>query len=329
MLAATSLAQDSQALVLDLHSFLNDLDPARWRDEKASSLSDQLQDLLARAAALKLAYAEATDKHLDTIRQRFTELEELLRAQAPSAADAAGEARDAWMRFRASAAPAYDALAASLLDQDVEVPRLRPTNYARNVFHVAAAALGIAVVEFAPALLDDGAFWVSVIACTAAAMGWAMELSRRVSQRANRLMMWIFSPVAHPHEAHHVNSATWYTSALALLSLTGEPVVCAAALAVLGVADPMAAIIGKRFGRTRFDNGRSLEGTIAFVISGGLAAFAIVLALHPEVGVVRAAAMAFAGALLGGVAELWVSRIDDNLAIPVCAGAAAWAVLLF
>jgi dolichol kinase len=330
MLAATpTFEQTFRELVLEIHQFLNDLDPARWRDEKASSLSAQLADIQARAAALKAEYAEASDQRLDAIRQRFAELEELLRAKAPSAADAADQARESWMRFRTDAAPAYDALAASLLDQDVEVPRLRPTNYARNVFHVLAAVIGVVVVEVAPLLVADGAFWVAVIACTAAIMGWTMELSRRVSERANRFMMWVFSPVAHPHEAHHVNSATWYTSALALLSLTGEPVVCAAALAILGVADPMAAIVGKRFGRTRFANGRSLEGTTAFVVSGGLAAFAAVMALHPEVGAGRAAAMALAGALLGGLAELWVSRIDDNLAIPVCAGAAAWAVLLF
>ncbi len=329
MLAATpSLEQTCRELVLEIHQFLNDLDPARWRDEKASSLSAQLADIQARAAALKIEYAEASDQRLDAIRQRFTELEELLRAEAPSV-ESDDPARESWMRFRTDAAPAYDALAASLLDQDVEVPRLRPTNYARNVFHVLAAVLGIVVVEVAPMLVTDGAFWVAAIACSAAIMGWSMELSRRVSERANRFMMWVFSPVAHPHEAHHVNSATWYTSALAILSLTGEPVICAAALAILGVADPMAAIIGKRFGRTRFANGRSLEGTTAFVVSGGLAAFAVVMALHPEVGVGRAAGMAFAGALLGGLAELWVSRIDDNLAIPVCAGAAAWAVLLF
>ena len=134
-----------------------------------------------------------------------------------------------------------------------------------------------------------------------------MEIGRVFSERINDLLMRLFSLVSHPHEAHHVNSSTWYVSALALLSLTFEPMVCAAALAVLGLGDPVAAIIGKRWGRHRLENGRSLEGTAAFIGAGAAAAALTLTLAHPGASAGLIAAMSLAAAVVGGVTELFWS----------------------
>ena len=165
---------------------------------------------------------------------------------------------------------------------------------------------------------------VTWIACAVAIMGWTMEISRRISARANRAMRWVFSQVAHPHEAHQVNSATWYVTALALLSLMHAPMTCVVALAVLGFADPAAAVIGKRWGRHRLSNGRSIEGTAAFVVAGTVASMAAITIGYPAVALVPALTIAIVASLCGGLTELSLRRIDDNLAIPLSSGVAAF-----
>ena len=57
-----------------------------------------------------------------------------------------------------------------------------------------------------------------VIAGVACVLAWAMEISRRRSQRINEAILRVLSPIAHPHEVRRVNSATWYTTALAIMA---------------------------------------------------------------------------------------------------------------
>ena len=93
-------------------------------------------------------------------------------------------------------------------------------------------------------------------------------------------------------------------------------------IAVLGFADPAAAIIGRRYGRIKLVNGRTLEGTATFVAVGTLVAvpwLALVWGMDPGL----ALKLGFFGALAGGVAELFSRRVDDNLSIPVAASLVA------
>ncbi len=78
-----------------------------------------------------------------------------------------------------------------------------------------------------------------------------------------------------------MNSSTWCVTALFLLALFGTRLSQSLAVMVLAVADPAAALIGRRFGRTRLRDGRSLEGTLAFFAAGALSALAVMWALGP------------------------------------------------
>ncbi len=320
---------DQRQLILDLHQLLNDIEPSRWRDEREAQLRQRLSEIHARLEIVAKEYAQSADQHLQALRDRFAEMSALIEQHKPSmeVSTSLDDARAAWMSFRSSAEPAYEALVASLKAENVVLPSLRPTNYTRNVFHVISALLGVLAAELVPLVSDDLGFALAtIIAVSVALMGWGMELGRRISTRVNDFLMWVFSLVSHPHEAHHVNSATWYVTSLALLSLTFNPLVCAVALTVLGFSDPAAAIIGKRYGKHRFDNGRSVEGTVTFVLVGTLAATATMAIFHPDVVLWRALLIAFSASLAGGLTELFSSRLDDNLGIPVSAGLAALAV---
>ena len=194
-------------------------------------------------------------------------------------------------------------------------PVVRPTNYARSAFHFGSAAVGFAAVT----LLHSRA-WIVLPPGIFALYAWTLEGARRLSPRLNDRLMRFYAPVAHPRERHHVNSATWFGTALVLLALFATRPGMIAGVAVLGVADPVAGLVGRRWGRHRIRAGRSIEGTAAFFVSGTLAA-AIALACVGGGGGPSIFLLAPIAALSGALVELWSTRLDDNFTIPVAVGA--------
>lgn len=228
-----------------------------------------------------------------------------------------------WRRFRRKMQPAYEAMAAALRDARIHVPTLRPTNYTRNAVHLGFALSSLVLLS----LVQDWSI-LKIISLVFAVTAWTFELSRKYSPAVNRALMWFFGPIAHPHEAHRVNSSTWYATAILILLHVSSPPAIAVALAVLGIGDPLAALVGRKYGRIKLVHGRSLEGTAAFVLGGTCLSIGALLLLYPALGLSAVMVVALAGAVAGSLAELWSLRLDDNFTVPLAAWAAAEAALL-
>ncbi|MCB9634420.1 MAG: hypothetical protein H6721_20040 [Sandaracinus sp.] len=307
MSSAVSVAQP---LVHELHATLLALDAARFRDAKRAELASRLQTLRDR-----LSQAAASSELGDTARARFAEIAEHLRSQLPDVS----EARERWMRFRDELQPRYEALLVALREHAVHAPSLRPTNYVRNVFHVGNALGVVALLVFLPSP------WLIPLASAFFGLAVFLETSRRVSARWNDVLMKLFGPVAHPYEHYRVNSASWYVGALFVLAWMQRPMVAAVGVGVLGLADPAASIVGRRFGRHKLIHGRTLEGTTTFAIVGALVAAAVLLGFGTPI--LTALVVALVSGVAGALAELLSRRIDDNFSVPVLTAAAAWGVL--
>ena len=113
-----------------------------------------------------------------------------------------------------------------------------------------------------------------------------------------------------------------YVLASALLTvMLFEPQVAACAFSVMLIGDTAAALVGRKFGRTKFSNGKSLEGILAFVafsilalaVCGCIFSYPTRLYLTGVVGIILAAAAEFHEKKL---------HIDDNFSIPVIVGIA-------
>ncbi len=293
------------ALADDVYDLLRRMDPARRQGEVLSSLLTELDDIQHRL--------ERAERGLngDDI-----ELESCLGAigtalQLPGVADAR-----AVEGMRRAALPTYEELASCLIARGHRIRRLRPTNYARNVFHVLGGTTAMLLVEMVLPL-----DWMVPVALGAAAWAWSLELSRRAFPPINDVLMRFFGSVAHPHEANRVNSSTWFSTAVVMLALLGSVPATAVALAVLGWADPAAALVGRRFGRHPLINGRTLEGTLAFMAVGTIVGMVVLSVFHGELSMGLRVAMALGAAVPAAIAELVARRIDDNLAIPLTAAA--------
>lgn len=95
-----------------------------------------------------------------------------------------------------------------------------------------------------------------------------------------------------------------------------------AGCAALGLADPVAAIVGSRMGQRRYAGwgyGRTVEGSLAFILVAGVAS-GLIAAWAPG-GVSPARAAVWCGAL-GALAEALSPHGWDNLTVPLVVAAA-------
>jgi len=163
--------------------------------------------------------------------------------------------------------------------------------------------------------------WLIFAASAFAVSAWSMEISRKIVPGVNDKLMKVFGPVAHPDEWHRVNSATWYATALVLLAIFATKQASEVGVITLAVADPAAAMIGRRFGRVRLIGKKSLEGSLGFIAAGTLFCFAWFACASP-ISLSSALVISAIGAVVGATAELLSTRFDDNFTIPVsCATA--------
>ena len=291
-------------MALELHGIFGELDRQRWRREVAEALDARLTLVRERMEVL----CSEPEAQSDPLRPSIVELARQVSADPPTRSDG----KRTWIAFRTRVQPTYESIVAAMRATPAPLPSLRPTNHTRKIFHVLSASLGLAVLELAP--------WPVAIGVAAAffASGWTMEISRKFSPGINALLMKAFGPVAHPHEAHRINSATWYASALLLLSLTELRIPCALGLVALGLGDPAAAMVGRRFGRIKWLHGRTLEGTLAFVVASTAGGVALLMLAH-SMTLGAALLVALAASIAGAFAELVSRQIDDNLSVPVMA----------
>ncbi|MEC7519748.1 MAG: hypothetical protein VYE22_07780 [Myxococcota bacterium] len=310
-----ALADESGRLVLELHRALSEIDPARWHAGAADAARLKLRAIEAKVAHLT---SQSWPEKSAALRVKLAEVGAALAERLPREDITAANARARWMAFRKSMTPSYEALQATLHQLEIHVPSLRPTNHRRSLFHVLNAAVCMGILYAVP----DPA-WAIAISGPLVLWAWTMEIGRRWSERWNAVLMRAFAPIAHPHEWRRVNSATWYLTAIFSLSLTQAPLPCAVGLAVLGVGDPIAAFVGRRWGRIPLVHGRTLEGTLAFFAAASLFGVGAAFLFAPGIALGAALAIACAAGAAGALAELLSLRVDDNLSIPLVASGAA------
>ncbi len=107
--------------------------------------------------------------------------------------------------------------------------------------------------------------------------------------------------IERPHEREGVAAHIYFTLASLVIVYFFSSRIAVASISVATVGDALAAIVGKNLGRHRFSNGKSVEGSLAYFVSGFLIIYSL---LGPFA--------ALAGSLAGTVAEFFNLPPDDN-----------------
>jgi len=187
----------------------------------------------------------------------------------------------------------------------------------RKALHLGALVLPLAVL-----VLGRASLWLLV---PLAALAVAGDIARVRSAWTRRWLHRWFGSLMRPEEVPPlggpvvVNGATAMMVAAALCVALAAPAVAAAAVAMQQVGDAAAALVGRRWGRTRWrGTTKSVEGSAAFLVAalgvGALVARWPGADLPPVVILV--------GALAAAAAEIPRLRVNDNLVVPLTAALA-------
>ncbi|WP_297073161.1 diacylglycerol/polyprenol kinase family protein [Thermococcus sp.] len=107
--------------------------------------------------------------------------------------------------------------------------------------------------------------------------------------------------ITREHERNRVAAHIYFAAASFIIVYFFPENVAIGAIALATLGDALAAIIGKTFGRHRFSNGKSVEGSLAYFLTG-------MVILTPLVGILPA----LIGSLAGTIAEFYNLPPDDN-----------------
>jgi dolichol kinase len=137
------------------------------------------------------------------------------------------------------------------------------------------------------------------------------ELLRLGHRSVRNVFSRLFGSMIRDHEHASFTGSTFFLVGSLLTVCVFPTAVAVAALCFLILGDSVAALIGRSVGRTRLFGGKTLEGAVANL----LVCFGVGAALLPL-------PLAAAGAVATAVVELLPIPLDDNLRIPLAAGAA-------
>jgi len=157
-----------------------------------------------------------------------------------------------------------------------------------------------------------GVYQVALFLSVIALLYTASELAR-ITRRTVPVVSSITLNAATFSERHEFATAPIFFALAITLSLLIFPTpINFAAIAILSLGDSMASLVGKYFGQTHipYNKGKNLEGSIVGFVFAFLSA---VLFVHPS--------LALAGALAGMFVESLPLPVNDNLSIPLTAGA--------
>jgi dolichol kinase len=201
---------------------------------------------------------------------------------------------------------------------------LKPSNYARNLFHVLMGVTATVLYQF---FLDQSQGLMILTSLTLLAV--VLETGRRFSPKFNRLIMdTIFKPISRPREENHMNSGTFYLLGLTLITFCFPKTSTLIGVLILTFADPAAALVGKKWGKKKLWRDKSYVGTLGFFVTAFVVSFVYLVLASAETPFASKLVVSLSVASVGSFAELFSEYLDDNFTIPVlCAGVAALQLL--
>jgi dolichol kinase len=184
----------------------------------------------------------------------------------------------------------------------------RHVNYHRKLWHFASGAVVVAaLVLFAPEKR-----WAIAILIAGLALMIAIDAARYFSRRGKRLFWRHLGFLASEKEKRGPTTSLYYAASLLLCVIIFPSFAAIGGVISLAAGDPVAAIVGRRYGRMRI-GGKSIEGALA----NAALTFALILIF------IRSYHVAASGALAGAAVEmLSIPYLDDNITVPLAAGGA-------
>jgi dolichol kinase len=187
----------------------------------------------------------------------------------------------------------------------------------RKLIHFCSLSIPV-IYYFIPR--TDAIIILSILAFLAV----VIDLSRYFIPSVAGIFYKTFGFLLRRHEVDNkkknLNGATYVLISALICVIIFPKVLFITAFTILIISDSMAALIGRKFGKTKF-LAKSLEGTLAFFIS----AIVVVLFTPKIEGLAAEYFIGIAAAAIGAIVEnISFGFADDNLSIPLSIGLFMW-----
>lgn len=316
-------AEPLHSMARSLYLFVYKIQKPRPQDQPWSEkIRDYCADAYERAAAAR----ESLSGTQAALSGYVDEVMETLRHFSEELAEHPGAAR--YKEVRLTLSQLYEKILFSLEEATPgsgsalkELKTLKPVNYYRNVFH---ASMGLVAVLLYELVLSYRMAMTLLVSILSVFVG--LEVSRRFFPRFNDFMVdRVFGLIVRPRERYRVNASTYYLAALTLMTaIAPKPALCLGLL-ILAFGDPAASLAGRRWGRRKLYEEKSVAGTSAFLGTSLLACMVYLVLAVPELSAWRMLLISLSASAAGAATELFSRRINDNFTIPVVAtGVAAF-----
>jgi|FLYM01.1.fsa_nt_gi diacylglycerol kinase (CTP) len=162
-------------------------------------------------------------------------------------------------------------------------------------------------------LAEDEAFQ---LALAVSAFLVSLDVIRLVLPDLNKRLIAIFGPFLRTHETHRLTAATFMLIGVTVIIAFFPKDVVLLSLLMLAFADPLAAIVGIRFGKDKLIGKKTLQGALAaFTIC---AALGLIYYFYYGYFSDRLLLATILTGLIGALSELIpVYSLDDNLTFPI------------
>jgi len=179
----------------------------------------------------------------------------------------------------------------------------------RGLFHLFGVLAIVAVGLFLPRitlLISLGVATFIVV---------AFEFVRLRIPGVNRWFLSVFKPLLREKETSRLTGTSYSLTAALIAFLAFPRDIAVLALVFLAVGDALATIVGKKIGKTRLFGKKTLEGSLACLVS-----CIIVGVIGYYAGLDIALLAILAGSLGATIAEAVPLPVNDNLTLPLFAG---------
>jgi len=190
----------------------------------------------------------------------------------------------------------------------------------RKAFHM-LAGLSVPFLYYGALVLEQStgkpytylAKWVLL---GAAAATLCLDVVRLRHQFIKIIFIDIFGPLLRRHEIDALTGATYLMLSSLACVLLFQPFIAMASISFLVIGDALAAMVGRNLGRTKFFL-KSFEGTAAGFAGCLLIGTAIIFLPFSDLSLPRMVI----GAAVAMIIELLPIPLDDNIRVPLAAGA--------
>lgn len=194
--------------------------------------------------------------------------------------------------------------------EELHLKKKSDMHWARKIWHMVSVFIIFGLYRLLPPIYSQ-------ILIT---LGWLIfvpvDFLRLKNKNLNDLLIHLFRPIIRKTEVHKLAGTSYLLTGVFILVFFFSRDIASLSLLFLAFADPLASVIGIKYGRDKIFGHKSIQGFIAAYFVCFLCSFIFLYSV--TIPSDRLFVFSLLAALIGALAELIpIARVDDNFTLPI------------